>query len=421
MEGASLCLLGVGEEKIPEAIIDAIAGNKVTTMHFVPSMLQVFLEHCEDNLDITQLSGLRQVFSSGEALSVRQVEKFNRLLNEKNRTKLINLYGPTEATVDVSYYNCIPGENTMDIPIGRPIDNIALYVVDKNLNLQPVGVKGELCIAGVGLARGYLNRPELTAEKFKKYRSYRSNRTYILYKTGDQARVSGNGQVEYLGRIDHQVKIRGFRVELGEIENQLLSHERIKGAVVLLKDQHLYAYIAVKGEGEFNSSLLRGYLSEKLPGYMIPSAFVQVEQIPLTANGKVDRKALDTIGKKLASDAAYTAPQNELEKKIAEAWKEVLHLEKVGIHDNYFELGGTSFDIIKINRKLKEIFQIEVPMVIMFRHTTVHAFAAFLNQENGDIHDRATALERGKRDKRERLQRRKGAGPQQSNVKAKVE
>jgi amino acid adenylation domain-containing protein len=411
MEGASLRLLGVGEEKNPEAIIDAIARSRVTAMHFVPSMLQVFLDYCEGSADMTMLSSLRQVFASGEALNVHQVEKFIQLLNEKNGTRLINLYGPTEATVDVSYYDCTPGQDVMDIPIGRPIDNIGLYVVDKNLNLQPVGVKGELCISGVGLARGYLNNPELAAEKFTKFnRSNKSNRTYTIYRTGDLARLLGNGQVEYLGRIDHQVKIRGFRVELGEIENQLLGNEKIKGAVVLLKDQHLYAYIAVKGEGEFNSSILRSYLSDKLPAYMIPSSFVQVEEIPLTANGKVDRKALDRTGKKLASDAAYIAPQNELEKKIAEVWKEVLHLERVGIHDNYFELGGTSFDIVKINRKLKELFQIEVPLVVMFRHTTVHGFAAYLNKESGDIHDRAAALERGKRDKRERLQRRKGAG-----------
>ncbi|HLP73030.1 MAG TPA: amino acid adenylation domain-containing protein, partial [Bacteroidales bacterium] len=382
MEGASLCLLGVGEEKIPEAIIETIARNKVTTMHFVPSMLQAFMEYCEDAADIAGLSSLRQVFSSGEALVGRQVEKFNRLFNEKNGTKLINLYGPTEATVDVSYYDCIPGENINDIPIGRPIDNIALYILDKNLNLQPVGVKGELCISGVGLARGYLNRPELTAEKFiDLHRLSLINHHSKFYRTGDLARVPVNGQIEYLGRMDHQVKIRGLRIELGEIENQLLSHEGIKGAAVLVQDQHLYAYIAVKGEGEFNISLLRNYLSEKLPVYMIPSTFVQIEEIPLTANGKVDRKKLPLPQGSVNLEGTYIEPQNREEMQLAEIWQEVLELERVGIDDNFFKVGGDSIKTIRLTVAINRRLNSHLKILDLYTHGTIRQLATLLDRE----------------------------------------
>ncbi|MCX6584811.1 MAG: amino acid adenylation domain-containing protein, partial [Candidatus Aminicenantes bacterium] len=391
MEGASLSLLGVGEEKIPEAIIDAIARNRVSTMHFVPSMLQAFLEHCEDTVDITRLSSLRQVFSSGEALGVHQVEKFNRLLNEKNGTKLINLYGPTEATVDVSYYNCIPGENIINIPIGKPIDNIALYVVDKNLNLQPIGVKGELCISGVGLARGYLNRPEFTAEKF--IRDVISHSSLVIsnssnfstndrfYKTGDLARVSVNGQVEYLGRIDHQVKIRGFRIELGEIENQLLSHDGVKGAVVLENGQHLYAYIVVKSDGELNVSLLQNYLSEKLPSYMIPSYFLQINEIPLTANGKVDRKKLPLPRGGVNPEGTYTAPRIKEESLLAEIWQEVMELERVGIDDNFFKVGGDSIKTIRLTAAINRRLNSHLKILDLYTHGTIRQLAPLLERQ----------------------------------------
>ncbi|MDQ1350672.1 MAG: hypothetical protein QG657_974 [Acidobacteriota bacterium] len=419
-QGASLCLLGVDEEKSPEAIIKTIARNKISTIHFVPSMLQVFLEYCEYSVNLTGLSNLRQVFSSGEALGGRQVAMFRQLLTAKFGVNLVNLYGPTEATVDVSFFNCLAGENINEIPIGRPIDNINLHIVDQNQRFQPIGVKGELCISGVGLARGYLNRPELTAEKFidLHHSSFITHHSKF-YRTGDLARWLPDGNIEFLGRIDHQVKIRGFRIELGEIETQLLKHEDIKGAVVLFKESagavpSLFAYIAT--EKEFNIPQLREYLAGVLPDYMIPAHFMQVEKIPLTLNGKVDRKALELLAKRIDPSATYVAPQNEIEKKIAGIWQEVLNRDKVGIHDNYFEVGGTSFDIIRINGKLREVFQLEIPIVSMFRYTTVHSLAEYLNPNAkkevsmADHRDRSAALERGKMDRRQRLQKRLEAG-----------
>jgi amino acid adenylation domain-containing protein/FkbM family methyltransferase len=271
--GTCVCFLEPGAEKEPEKIVEAIEKNRVTTMHFVPSMLNVFLEYVEVAVDLKKLASLRQVFASGEALGLHQVETFNRLLNKGNGTKLINLYGPTEATVDVSYFNCTPCKRSDTIPIGKPIDNIQLYVVDKNRRLQPVGIAGELCIAGVGLARGYLNRPELTEEKFNRdfwdYQDYQEKLQIVnssisnqlsslvnhhssfgvrLYRTGDLAKWLPDGNVEFLGRMDHQVKIRGFRIELGEIESTLRDFPAVEESVVNFKevdagDSALVAYV----------------------------------------------------------------------------------------------------------------------------------------------------------------------------------
>ncbi|WP_036693983.1 amino acid adenylation domain-containing protein, partial [Paenibacillus tyrfis] len=290
--GSKVCLLPVGGEKNPEEIVETIARNNVSTLHFVPSMLDVFLEYVGSTGGKAsgKLASLRQVFASGEALTPAQVSKFRR---EVGDTRLINLYGPTEATVDVSYYECTAGELSGTVPIGKPIDNIRLYIIGEgNQGLQPVGVAGELCIAGVGLARGYLNRPELTEEKFVNHPLVPGER---IYRTGDLARWLPDGNIEYLGRIDHQVKIRGYRIELGEIEAQLLKLAPVQQAVVIAREdgsgqKQLCAYIVA--EQQMTVSELRGELSRELPGYMIPSYFVQMEQMPLSANGKLDRKAL---------------------------------------------------------------------------------------------------------------------------------
>jgi amino acid adenylation domain-containing protein len=308
-EGAALFVLAPELEKHVDALVEAVGKYNVTTMHFVPSMLKVFLEYIEEAGEVGKLSGLRQVFASGEALGRHQVENFNRLLNTGNGARLINLYGPTEATVDVSFFNCSTAEIFETIPIGKPIDNIQLYILNKNLQLQPIGIEGELYISGVGLARGYLNLPELTAEKFgehvtgagdsweteislnknfcgvprtptvqrkkmsmkathcAKHRTpslhckcsptqwafFKKSTLVIegkkIYKTGDLARWLPDGNIEFLGRIDQQVKIRGFRIELGEIENHLIKHDKITDAVVIASDDKL------KGEGSSDTSL----------------------------------------------------------------------------------------------------------------------------------------------------------------------
>jgi len=294
MVGAGVCFLMPGMEKFPQAIVETVETKGVTVMHFVPSMMSVFLEylgHSEE--DVKRLVTLKQVFASGEALTASHVGAFNEILHKKNGTRLANLYGPTEATVDVTYYNCPVSGDIEKIPIGKPIDNIRLHILDEGSRELNVGDTGELCISGVGVARGYLNRPKLTAEKFN--RSYKSYRTY--YKTGDLARWLPDGNVEFLGRRDHQVKIHGLRIELGEIEAALSSHPAVRDSVVVVKQYSknitmIVGYIVPGSGQEVSPRELKPYLKDILPDYMVPNMIVVLEAFPLTPSGKVDRKAL---------------------------------------------------------------------------------------------------------------------------------
>ncbi|UCH92952.1 MAG: amino acid adenylation domain-containing protein, partial [Candidatus Aminicenantes bacterium] len=296
-----LAILEKDGEKDPEKILDTIWIARITHINFVPSMFNVFTDSLNPG-NIAKLSHLQFIFLAGEVLLPQSVNKFKAL---NSNVILENLYGPTEAAVYASKYSLSDWAGTGTIPIGSPLQNMKLYILDKNDNLQPMGVPGELCIAGTGVARGYLNQPELTAEKFDQdeqqnvpgsrfYWSYMSYSSYI-YKTGDFARWLPDGNIEFRGRIDQQVKIRGFRIELGEIENHLLNHNHIKEAVVTAQanpagDMALHAYIVPAKE--FDTAGLREYLSGKLPEYMIPAYFIQLDRIPLTTSGKINRKAL---------------------------------------------------------------------------------------------------------------------------------
>ena len=293
MAGAKLCFLRPGGEKIPMLLVDAIRRQRVTVLHFVPSMLNVFLEYLDgrDTATFAGLASLRRVFASGEALMPAHVRKFNELLASKTGAKLTNLYGPTEATVDVTFFDC-PTENDFDrIPIGRPIHNTRLHII-KDGQAAPIGEPGELCIAGVGLARGYLNNPALTAEKFTDNPLQPGEK---IYRTGDIARWLPDGNVEYLGREDQQVKIRGLRIELGEIENTIREFPGVADCVVIVKRYSesvvlIVAYLV--GRTAIHFPLLKNHLKDRLPDYMVPSHFERIGEIPLTATGKADRSAL---------------------------------------------------------------------------------------------------------------------------------
>ncbi|MFC2140845.1 amino acid adenylation domain-containing protein [Acidobacteriota bacterium] len=295
--GASVCFLLSGFEKFPQAIVETVETSHITTMHFVPSMMSAFLGYMENSGEIQRLANLKRVFCSGEALKPAHVERFNKTLYQQNGTRLTNLYGPTEATVDVSYFDCpteTDGTEIQCIPIGKPIDNIQLYILDEDFREQPVGTEGELCIGGVGLARGYLNRPKLTSKKFVEHRSYGSYRSYI-YRTGDLARWLPDGNIEFLGRMDFQVKIRGLRIELGEIESILSNHPAVQDCVVLVKETtetiiNLVAYMVTKTE--IAEVEIKKYMKSLLPDYMVPSEFVVLDALPVTPSGKVDRKKL---------------------------------------------------------------------------------------------------------------------------------
>ncbi|MGQ3480236.1 amino acid adenylation domain-containing protein [Paenibacillus sp. TY11] len=386
MVGSKVSLLSVGGEKNPEDIVDTIARDGVSTMHFVPAMLHAFLEYVEQQpREVMQakLATLRHVFASGEALPPQHVARFQRLVSSLAGAKLINLYGPTEATVDVSYFDCEPSEEYAVIPIGKPIQNIRLYIVKEGTEqLQPIGVAGELCIGGVGVARGYLNRPELTAEKFVKDPFAGGEAGYErMYRTGDLARWMPDGNIEYLGRIDHQVKIRGYRIELGEVEARLASVPFVRDSVVIaLQDgagqQQLCAYFTA--DEQLTVREIRATLLGSLPSYMIPSVFVQMDCIPLTANGKIDRKALPAPDTALHTGIEYVAPRTDVEQLLAAIWQEVLEIPQVGVHDDFFTLGGHSLKVLELIRKVHLATDIELPIRSVLEFPTIEEQALTL-------------------------------------------
>ncbi|GAA0675630.1 hypothetical protein GCM10010193_30800 [Kitasatospora atroaurantiaca] len=384
-EGAAVCLLPPGAEKNPEAIIEAVKRHGVTTLHFVPSMLAVFLDYARSLGATGALAGLRQVFASGEALPPHLAARFGELLTSAAGTRLINLYGPTEATVDVSHHALPVGVEPRRVPIGAPIDNIRLHIVDHRLRPQPVGIPGELCIAGVGLAREYLGRPELTAEKFVENPFEGEQR---IYRTGDLARWLPDGTVEYLGRIDNQVKVRGFRIEPGEIEEQLRRHPAVAEAVVVPhraadEQVYLYGYVTLGQRGPAqegpDEKELKEHLRGILPEHMVPARIVRIDALPVTPNGKLDRRALpEPPATGQTAGAAYTAPSTPTEERLAEIWREVLGEEKVGVHDSFFALGGNSIHFVSVLARARS-FGLDFSFQQFFQHPTVAELAAMLD------------------------------------------
>lgn len=375
MAGASVYLLEPGGEKDPSQLLDAIESAHVTTLHFVPSMLTMFAEYAERADAAERLRSVKQAFASGEALQPAQAEAFYRLFPH---ARLANLYGPTEAAVDVTYYDCEPGAQASSIPIGKPIDNIRLYILGPHGELRPIGVPGELCIAGVGVARGYANRPELTQAKFASHPIAGDGQ---LYRTGDLAKWRPDGNIDYLGRIDNQVKIRGQRLELGEIEYRLLQHPRVREAVVLARPDRegglcLCGYYA--SDQDFSVQELRAQLATDMPDYMVPSYFVRVPYMPVTANGKLDRAALPAPETNSAPSGRHVEPGSELEKRLAAIWGELLNISRVGVHDQFFEIGGNSLLLIRAHARIDELYPKLVKVTDLFAYPTIAELAAFM-------------------------------------------
>ncbi|MBE7122190.1 non-ribosomal peptide synthetase [Bacillus cereus] len=301
------------------------------------------------------------------------------------KTLIINHYGPTEAIVGTCTYPVqdIKNENLLTIPIGRPIANAQVYILDQYLQPVPIGVSGELYIGGDGIARGYWNRPELTKEKFVP-NPFSEDPNSRLYKTGDLVRYLPDGNIEFLGRIDHQVKIRGFRIELGEIEEVLKQHEAIKEAVVIVRedisrDKRLVAYLVIKEGTEFIKDL-RKYVKEKLPEYMIPSAFEYLNAIPLTKNGKIDRCSLPPLNYTCSNEDDYIAPRNMLEELLVSIWTSILRMGKIGVYDNFFELGGHSLLATKVISRINKDLKIQLPLRTLFDYPTVDGIAEEVKQ-----------------------------------------
>jgi len=367
--GARLVMARPEGHKDPQYLSEIIEREHITTLHFVPSMLDVFLAHAET----ARCTSLRQVMCSGEALPGSVVRRFKQQLPG---SELHNLYGPTEAAVDVTAWNCAgPLEQTPDnTPIGKPIANTRMYILDAQQQPVPHGVVGELYIGGVQVARGYLNRPELNAERFLND-PFQSNGR--MYRTGDIARYLPDGNIEYLGRNDDQVKIRGLRIELGEIQARLTQIDGIQEAAVLARedvpgDKRLVAYYTGV---RLETDVLRSHLLEHLPDYMVPALFVHLDALPLSPNGKLDRKALPAPDLAALPVREYEAPVGEVEITLARLWAELLNVERVGRHDHFFELGGHSLLAVSLIGRLRQE-GMEADVRSLFEHPTLAGYAA---------------------------------------------
>jgi amino acid adenylation domain-containing protein len=417
LPGSRMVVLEEGEEKDPAKILETAARNCVTNINFVPSMYRTFLDYTREmavNLD--KLSAMKYIFLAGEALPPALVTETGRL---NQNILLENIYGPTEAAVYASSYSLSQWSGGNWVPIGKPLPNVEIYILDRYDHLQPVGVPGELCITGVCLARGYLNQPGLTAERFclrqpggalfektappgpprknfplnMSHMSYMSYMSYI-YRTGDLARWLADGNIQFLGRMDNQVKIRGYRIELGEIENQLRRVEAVKDAVVIdcddqAGDKYLCAYIVpVKS---IDMAYLKDELSGQLPGYMVPAFFAVLKEIPLTSSGKIDRRGLPTPGP--GREQSYTPPRDHIENQLAVIWQEVLGLEsRIGIDDNFFEAGGHSLKATVMTTKIHKILQVNVPLAEVFKTPSIRGLAGYIRSKAAR-QDRYTGIE----------------------------
>ncbi|WP_103866072.1 non-ribosomal peptide synthetase [Aquimarina sp. I32.4] len=354
---------------------------KITTLHFVPSMLELFLL----DIEIGNVKSLKRVLCSGEELKFHQVQKFKEQLGE---VELYNLYGPTEAAIDVTSYKVPEEVNKLSkIVIGKPIANTQLYVLDKFKKIVPIGVHGELHISGVQVARGYLNRETLTNRMFAE-NPFGSETNSRLYSTGDLVKWLPDGTIEYLGRLDNQVKIRGYRIELGEIEFVLAKSLNVRQSTVLVKekkngDKYLVGYIAP--EEEFDKKAIYEYLKTKLPNYMVPELLVEISELPLTPNGKVDRQTLLKYNEHEISSNTYVHPKNNTENELVNIWLELLDIEKVGVQDNFFELGGHSLSIVRLKIKIQSQFNIVVPLIYLYQNPDIEKIAEYIDNLSKDF------------------------------------
>ncbi|WP_215545185.1 non-ribosomal peptide synthetase [Amycolatopsis sp. CA-230715] len=382
LTGATLVLARPGGHRDPGYLARVIQEERVTTIHFVPSMLRAFLAEP----DAASCTGLRRVLCSGEALPADLAETFFATLD----VELHNLYGPTEASVDVTYWRCAPG--SARVPIGTPVANTTAYVLDAGLRPVPVGAAGELYLGGVQLARGYRGRPELTAERFVAA-PFGAEGTR-LYRTGDLVRWQPDGVLEYLGRTDDQVKVRGFRIELGEVEAAMAAHPAVVAAAAVARDdadghRRLAGYVVAGSD--VDSAAIRAFLADRLPSQAIPSTVTVLDQLPMTTSGKVDRKALPEPGFR-AVEAGFVGPRSVVEELLAGVWAGVLGVERVGVEDNFFGLGGDSILGIRVMSGVRSVLGVVVSPRVVFDAPTVGELAvvveAVLAERDTDRADR---------------------------------
>ncbi|HYV13037.1 MAG TPA: amino acid adenylation domain-containing protein [Pyrinomonadaceae bacterium] len=372
ISGATLVMARPGGHQDSAYLADAVASHGVTTLQLVPSMLQVML----DEPGFAKCSSLKRLFCGGEALTGEMQARFFEL----HDAELINLYGPTEVSIDATSWQCQSHSEHRVVPIGRPLANVRVYLLNAYQRPVPLGLPGEIYVGGVGLARGYHNLSSLTAEKFVPD-PFSTERGARLYRTGDLGRQLPDGTLEFLGRADHQVKLRGFRIELGEIEAALERHPAVNRAVVVVYEDEtagprLAAYVLANEGEDLTGGDLRSFLEETLPEYMVPVTFVPLEELPLLPNGKVDRRslpALDTAS--MTANGNFVAPRNAIEELLAGMWAEILNVRQVGIHDNFFDLGGHSLLAVRLNSRLRSTFRVEASLNLLFETPTVAGLA----------------------------------------------
>ncbi|MFA0964354.1 amino acid adenylation domain-containing protein [Roseivirga sp. BDSF3-8] len=375
--GARLVLCSKETAYDPDWLLDVVEQNGITTLHFVPTMLNAFLQQLNRE-NITKAGSLKRIVASGEALLPEMVAQHY----SKLAIPLYNLYGPTEASVDVSYYLTRP-EGTV-VPIGKPIANTQLYILDQSLRPLPVGVEGEIAIGGTGLATGYINAPELTAERFVENPYSKGGK---LYLTGDTGYWTESGEIIYTGRADRQVKIKGYRIEPGEIERTLLKMEGVENAAVIVSGGEVPELAGFYTGKAFETSSLKTQLASFLPAYMVPSYLVHLEEMPLTASGKTDRRTLaKQVHGEQASGTEYVAPASEAEKELAAIWAEELGRKTVGIHDDYFAIGGDSIKAIRVISRANKKLEVNLEVRDLFAHPTIAALAGMA--EGGEVSHR---------------------------------
>ncbi len=369
LTGSSLVLISKESLLSHEEFNNYICENKITHLDTVPSFL------CD--IELTQSNQLKRIILGGEDFPIDIARKYY------GEIELFNCYGPTETTVTSICHklDSLSDEQRL-IPIGKPISNTRVYILDEEGNLRPMGVPGELCISGSGLGKGYLNRPELTVEKFVDNPFISGDR---MYRTGDLARWNPDGNIEFLGRIDNQVKVRGFRIELGEIENSLAKYCGINSVVVQVKegtggDKQLIAYYTSVNELEISD--IRNFLGKSLPHYMIPSYFIHMEEFPLTSNGKIDRRALPELDGNMDTGVEYVAPGDDIEEILVNIWQEILGLERIGIRDNFFELGGHSLKATKVVSRISKDLEVNVSLRDIFSNPTIETLSKIIFQSN---------------------------------------
>ncbi|MEH1940529.1 MAG: amino acid adenylation domain-containing protein [Nostoc sp.] len=422
--GGKTVIVDIETVALPEKLFKVLQEQKITVVELVPALFKGLLDYTSQLSNYQRvLADLKWMMVVGEPVAVRQV---NQWLNLYPSIRVANAYGPTEAADDITQFivdKPLP-DNQRTVPIGKPLANLNIYIVDSEMNLVPIGIPGEICVSGIGVGDGYWKNEEKTNFSFVPNpfavgtKVLPGGRKDLIYKTGDLGRWLSDGNIEFLGRIDHQVKIRGFRIELGEIEAQVAQHPSVREAVVIAYKEEwgnhqLVAYVIANTGLALTMNELRSFLTEKLPDYMLPSALVILENLPLAPSGKVDRKALPKPDMRSELETTYVMPRNEAERLIASIWQQALNLEKVGIQDNFFDLGGHSLIMIQVLSKLREILKVDLAIVDLFKYPTINSLSQYLSQETRDgsfddeSNEQNEKIEAGKGRLKQRLAQRK--------------